>query len=280
MKQKKKIEQSQHVTGKYSSPTFFETLMNVHCDLRLELGLPPLEYWQKTRETPSWVKNIYQKLGRTLFKSILKLRPKGVINWRNYGRIIGIMERHITFLTHDAWQLFDDPAFEKVSDEKWVKFNAGLGEVEARKYYLKTLGRPATDQTPLEELAVMAIERKITDLEKVKQTAFAHIAEQGAKNKNLFLKGMGEGFTIFLNEDGQFAGDDRRADIHMELIAWQHDIEKLQRSVLPKTNQHLITELKKVPEFKNRTPDWFKDVFKDIKLSIGPRGRPPQYSQA
>jgi hypothetical protein len=28
---------------------------------------------------------------------------------------------------------------------------------------------------------------------------------------------------------------------------------------------------------KNKTDDWFNDVFKDISLAIGKKGRPPKY---
>src|ERR1035441_7111511 len=121
--------------------------------------------------------------------------------------------------------------------------------------------------------------------------AFYHLAHQSAKTGKLFLKGMEEGYTAFLNEDGEFTGDDRRgglhielrggqADIHMELLAWQHDIEKMRRMIPAKNNQHLVSELKTNSEFKNKSQDWFKEVFKDIKLSIGPRGRPRKFSRA
>ncbi len=94
----------------------------------------------------------------------------------------------------------------------------------------------------------------------------------------MFLKGMGEGYTAFLNEEGEFSGDDRRADIHLELIAWQHDIEKMRKSVLPKTRNDLFREIKKLPEFKTKTQSWFNDVLKDIKLTGWKKGHPYQFS--
>jgi hypothetical protein len=81
-----------------------------------------------------------------------------------------------------------------------------------------------------------------------------------------------------MNEEGKFSGDDRRADIHMELLIWQYDIEKIRKSVPPKSRSDLFVELKRNPEFSDKKQEWFNEVCKDIKLSIGRRGRPWKFS--
>lgn len=280
MKRKAKNKNTKLGTAKHSQPTVFEIMMNLQCDLRAEAGLTPLPHWTKTRETPTWTKNICRKLSNTILKSVLKLRPKRKVNWRHYGRCVGIAERYKTFLAIDVPQILKKEGLHKISKKQWQRIQPMLGEEEARQYYLKVLERPKNDQTPLPELVEFAHEKQIAYLEKIKEIAFFHLASQSAKTAHVFLKGMSEGYTAFLNEDGQFSGDDRRADIHLELIAWQYDIEKMRRSLPQKNNKHLVTELKKLPEFKNKTPDWFNDVFKSIKLSIGRRGRPVEFSRA
>ena len=282
MKRKAKKNNEQTGVIKHTPPTAFELLMNLQCDLRAEMNLDPLPHWRQTRPTPEWVKNICGSLRRTILKSVLKLRPKSQteINWRNYGRCIGIMERYKTFLNQDVPRILENEGFNEISPEKWEKIQPLLGEETAREYYLKVLKRPADDPAPLTELVELAIQKQSEHLEALKQVAFYHLAHQSAKPGKVFLKGMSEGYTAFLNEDGEFAGDDRRADIHFELLAWQHDIEKMRRIIPQKNNQHLVSELKKLSEFKNKSPNWFKEVFKDIKLSIGPRGRPRKFSRA
>lgn len=254
--------------------------MNLQCELRAEMNLAPLPHWKQTHPTPDWAKNICGKLRRTILKSVLKLRPKtqSEINWRNYGRCIGIIERYKVFLNRDVPRILEKEGLNDLSSEQWERIQPMLGEESAREYYLKILSRPADDPTPLEDLTELAIQKQLANLEALKQLAFFHIAHQSAKAGKLFLKGMSEGYTVFLNEDGEFTGDDRRADIHLELIAWQYDIEKMRRSVPQKQNKHLVRELRKLPEFKNKSDDWFKEVFKGIKLSIGQRGRPPKSS--
>jgi hypothetical protein len=206
------------------------------------------------------------------------LKPKKrKVNWRYYGRMIGIMERYKTFLAKDVPHILKKEGLSRMSKKEWKKIQPRLGLKEARQYYLKILGRPKDDRTPLLKLTVIALEKQLAHLENLKQAAFFHLASQTAKTTNVFLKGMSEGYNAFLNEAGEFSGDDRRADIHLELLAWQHDIEKMRRSVPQKYNKHLVAELKKLPEYKNKTTDWFNDVFKDIKFSVGARGRPPAY---
>lgn len=257
-------------------PTAFEVMMNVQCGLRVELGLEPLPYWKETTETPAWTKNIYHKLRNTILKSVLKLKPNGTVNWRNYGRCIGIMERYKTFLAHDVPKILKDEGFDKISERDWQKIQPQLGEEHAREYCLKLLKLPADDITPLAELADKVLELQLEHLEKQKQIAFWHLANQDAKTGAIFMKGMGEGYTVFLNEEGQFTGDDCRADIHLELIAWQHDIEKMRKLALPGSRKKLFEQLGELPEYHNKGHDWFDDVCKDIQLSLSKPGRPRQ----
>jgi hypothetical protein len=279
MKRKTKTETGN--LGLTSHRTVFDVMMNVQCDLMAEAGLPLPRHLKKTHETPQWTKNICQKLKATILKPVLKLKPmRRKFSWRNYGRMIGIIERYKTFLAKDVPRILKDDGLDKIGKKRWAKIQPLLGEKDARQYYLKILGRPANDKTPFLELAAQIFVGGLIKLEQHKQTAFAHLADQSAKTTAIFLKGMSEGYSAFLNEDGEFSADDRRADIHLELVAWQYEIEKMRKSVPPKTSKHLIGELKKLPEFKTKTDDWFKDVFKDIHLSIGRRGRPPQFSQA
>jgi hypothetical protein len=280
MKRKKKIENDKVRGAKKLQPTCFEMMANLQCEMHRQLRLSPPQYPEKTNESPAWAKNICQNFGKTIFKSIRKLRPNGAVNWRNYGRIIGICDRYLTFFKIDAPRMLKEDGLDKIGKERWKRMEARLGVNLAREHYLKILGPPADHEIPNQILFELVFENQIAHLEKIKQNAFAQVSEQSAKNNALFKRGVGEGYILFLNENAEFSGDDRRAGIHLELLAMQNDIEKMRKSVLPKTNQHLIGELKKLPEFKNRTQDWFKDVFKDIKLSIGRPGRPPKYLQA
>ena len=279
MTQKAKAENKNLGIAIRPQPTVFEQMMDLQCDLRAEAGLKLLPHWKKSHETPEWTKHICRNFRKTILKSVLKLRPNGQLNWRNYGRCIGLMERYKTFLANDVPAMFKADGLDKVGKKKWAKIEPLLGEEQMRQYYLKILERPADDKTPVSELLTIALGRQLENLEKLKQMAFYHLSSQSAKTGAMFMKGMGEGYSIFLNEEGQFSGDDRRADIHMELLAWQFDIEKMRKSVPPVTRKKLYRKIQEIPEFNFKTQDWFDDVCKDIKLSLTRRGRPTQFSR-
>lgn len=248
--------------------------MNVQYGLRAEMGLAPLPCWQQTSEPPTWIKNTYVKLRKTILKSVLKLKPNGTVNWRNYGRCIGIMERYKTFLFDDVPKILKAEGFDKITKKEWKRIQPLLSEDQLRQHCFKILSRSSKAKTSLADLVIMVHEKQLEHLEKHKQIAFQYLTSQDAKTTAMFIKGMGEGYTTFLNDEGQFSGDDRRADIHLELIAWQHDIENMRKSCLPNLRKNLFGELKKLPEFKNKSRDWFDDVCKDIKLPLGKVGRP------
>jgi hypothetical protein len=77
--------------------TVFERVMDLKASLRQAAGLEPMPYWERSKPEPEWGRNISLRLGNTILKSICKLRPNGEINWRNYGRCIGLLERYKTF---------------------------------------------------------------------------------------------------------------------------------------------------------------------------------------
>ena len=223
---------------------------------------------------PDWTKAICVKIRNTILKSVLKLKPKdNKVNWRNYGRSIGCLERYKAFLTNDIPRLWTEKGLDKITDEQWEKSLPLLGLEKMRRYYLKILNRPAADETPLEELVNEALERQLEHHEKIKAIAFFHLASQDAKTNNLFLKGFGEGYTIFLNEVGEFSGDDRRAAVYMELMSCQQEIEKMRRILPAKSRNVLRAELKKSPDYQDRGQKWFNDVCDEIKLSMKGVGR-------
>jgi hypothetical protein len=36
---------------------------------------------------PGWCGNIVKQLGKTILKPVLRLRPNGKVDWRNFGRM-------------------------------------------------------------------------------------------------------------------------------------------------------------------------------------------------
>lgn len=249
--------------------------------MHAEFGIEPLPHWEKSRATPKWTKNIYRNFSKTILKPLLKLKPnRRKVNWRDFGRIIGILARFQTFFRHDIPAILKAEGLDKISDARWARMQPLLGEKMAHAYCLKVLKLPADSIVSDEGLNYISWHKQIVLIERMNWNALSLVSLQDAKVNELFFQGMREGYAAVLNSDGEFSADDRRAGIHFELLGCQSDIEKMRRTVPQKHNKHLIDDLKRLSEFKNRSDDWFNDVFKDIKLSIGKRGRPPAYCQA
>lgn len=264
-------------TRRNAEPTIFARMMDLQCELRNAAGLEPLPGWESNNSTPEWAKNICIRYRQTILKSVLKLKPKGRVIWRNYGRCIGLIERGKVFYKHDVPKILKKDGLHRLSREKQAKFDAISGKEEMREYYLKVLKRPLSDKISLEELLTLAAQPKLEDLDKHRQVALYHVANQDAKTGQMFYKGMSEGYSIFLNEDGEFSGDDRRADVYGELLAFQYEVEKMRRTLPAKTRKDLRNELKKSPTFQDRGQKWFNDVCDEIKLSMKGVGAPHKF---
>ena len=264
-------------TGRNVEPTIFARMMDLQCELRDAAGMQPLPGWEKPGNTPDWAKIICIRYRQTILKSVVKLKPGRRVNWRNYGRCIGLMERYKTFIGKDVPNILKKEGLLKLSKEKQAKLDAALGEKEMRQYYLKLLNRRPTDRTSLAKLVEMALERQLENLERHRQEAFYNLTQQDAKTGKMFFKGMNEGYSIFLNEDGEFSGDDRRADVYGELLAFQYEVEKMRRTLPAKTRKDLRIELKKSPAFQDMGQEWFNDVCDEIKLSMKGVGAPHKF---
>lgn len=264
-------------TGRNVEPTIFARMMDLQCELRDAAGMQPLPGWEKPGNTPDWAKIICIRYRQTILKSVMKLKPGRRVNWRNYGRCIGLMERYKTFIGKDVPNILKKEGLLKLSKEKQAKLDAALGEKEMRQYYLKLLNRRPTDRTSLAKLFEMALKRQLENLERHRQVAFYNLTQQDAKTGKMFFKGMNEGYSIFLNEDGEFSGDDRRNDVYGELLAFQYEVEKMRRTLPAKTRKDLRNELKKSPGFQDRGQEWFNDVCDEIKLSMKGVGAPHKF---
>jgi len=259
-------------------PTLFARMMDINCELRDAMGLEPLPGWQPAQTPSEWVKNICVRYRQTILKAVLKLKPKGKsVNWRNYGRCMGLMERCKTFYQHDVPKILKREGLHRLTKSQQARFDEISGEEEMRRYFLKVLKRPLGDKISLEEILTLLATQQLETLEKHRQVAQFHVAGQDAKTCKLFYTGMNEGYSIFLNEDGEFSGDDRRTGVYGDLLAFQYEVEKMRRSIPMKTRIDLRLELAKSPVFQDRGQDWFNDVCDEIKLSLKPAGAPHKF---
>lgn len=276
-KQKRKAPAAAGRTATAGSavPTVFDQMVVIHSALRNELELSPLELQAQSKaELPAWGRNIIQRLGRTLFKPVLKLRPKnGEVNWRHYGRAIGIVERAKAFWEHDVPRILATE-FASVTHEQWEKIEARLGLDQLRTQCGKALGRRVATDEPLAKLLEEMACRQKAHLDQVRQTALMQVAQQPPKVAALFYKGMAEGYTLFLDELAGFSGDRGRTEVYLSLLGCMLEVEKLRRTQPPTTRARYYDELANVFKLRSGAYDWFNDICDDIKFPLNQLGRP------
>lgn len=257
--------------------TLFQQATDIQIELAESAGLPVDHLPARSgRELPKWSSKILEQFQKTILKPILKLKPNGTVNWRNYGKIIGIIERFKTFLVHDVEQIFIEEGFDKITDEQWERIRPQFGEEEARHHLVRVLERPVADSEPLGDLVAEAIERWFEHFEKSKSNALWHVAQQNAKATALFLKGMTEGYTCFLDENGGYVGDRGRTNMYLDFLAHRLEIEKYRRTMPVKTRRDLQQWIIEKAKIRIQNDDkWFDHFCDEICLSMKGVGRKP-----
>jgi len=257
--------------------TIFEQVTDIQIELRKSLDLPVDHLPQRSgHELPKWCLKILEQFQKTILKPILKLRPKGTVNWRNYGRMMGLIERYKTFITSDLERISKEEGWDRITDEQWERCRPMFGEDKMRQHLIRVLGRPVADDEPLENLVVEALERQFEHLEKLKSDAAWLVAQHDAKSAALFFKGMAEGYKCFLDENGGFAGDRGRTSLYLNFLTYRLEIERYRRTMPVKTRRDLQKWIIEKAKIRIQNNDkWFDHFCDEICLSMKGVGRKP-----
>jgi hypothetical protein len=199
------------------------------------------------------------------------------MDWQNFGKIIGVLSRQKTFLAVDIPRICKEDGLDKITAQRWAKIFPETDEAKLRQRLIKQLKRAVSDDEPLEKLVDEVMAQRIAGLERQRQNAFQQASQQSAKNCGKFLKGIAQGYELFLDDQCGLCGDRGRAQILLELLSVQYEIEKMRRMLpaRPLTDlQSFVGQSFKFHPDAAKAKAWFKDVCDDICLSMKGRGRP------
>ena len=271
-KQKKAAVGANAMTNR-REPTIFAQL-SVLTNLLHQETCPPVTgpACESKAKSPQWCQNIFRQLGKTIFKRVLQLKPMGVVNWRNYGRMIGILERGQRFISQNMERIIEEKLGD-ITKQEWKRIESIMGLDELRACLVKHLNRSVDEHEPLEKLAAEWDLRMIEGFGKHREVAFSHLARQSTKNSSLFFKGMAEGFELFIDERGDFCGDRGRTTIYLCLLPYMQEVEEMRRTLPQTTRKRFYDELAKVQGLPTQAYDWFNDVCDDIKFPLNKLGR-------
>jgi hypothetical protein len=160
-----------------------------------------------------------------------------------------------------------------MADEQLENIESRLGLDKIRARLIQFLNRPVTDDEPLEKLCDEARAKVFENLDRHKEIAFRHVAQQRPKIASLFFKGVAEGYELFVDERADFCGDRGRTDVYLNLLSCFIEVEKLRRTLPPTTRSEYYDRLTKVFKLPPKAYDWFNDVCDDIKFPLNDLGR-------
>jgi len=254
-------------------PTICDQLLVLGAALNKEMDITSAKEPPEPKfEMPQWCWNIIKQLGKTILRPITKLRPTVNVDWRNYGRMVTVMERFKAFYEYDLPRILEEE-FGDMTAEQWERIEPQFGLDKIRAKMVKLLDRPVADDEPFEKLADEVWCRILGNLERQRQTALYHVAQQSPKVAAHFYKGMGEGYGLLIDERANFCGDRGRTNIHFSLLACMMEVEKIRRTLPPTTRSQFYDELGKVFKLSPKAYDWFNDVCDDIKFPLNNLGR-------
>lgn len=238
-----RVQKTENQTNRMTDEAFAIRISAIHKGLYDACGMleaAPAEV-KGAPDLPAWAQNICLQLRLTILKRLVDLKPRAQeVNWRNIGRMVGILQRQFTYL------------------ENWKKDGCLV----------------------LESVAVPSQHEQLNSLRETVKTSLDNALVQSAVIQNEFLTGMHEGYEIFLDTQGQFTGDRGRNRLYFVLLANWIEIEGMRHAQPPATCIQLYKHLApRLGDSACSQFAWFKVFCKEIGLKMKNQGRPRKSGQ-
>jgi hypothetical protein len=225
---------------------------------------------------PIWCHNIADIFVKTILKNLVNLDLKGQFDPRKLGRLFGMLLRVGVFVGKEVEPILKREGFFDLSKTQQKKLKEFAGIEHLFPVASQKFKRPIKNENQLISQSAKYAEIQGEDLVKKAGTIFKHLWNQPVEVQHNFLCGIPEGFSMFLDNEGQFTGDRGRTNLYMELLARWNEIAAMQKSDPPKSrrdlHQWLMNEAK-IPISNNE--DWFDHLCDEIGLVMKSVGRKP-----
>lgn len=223
---------------------------------------------------PPWCHNIADQFAKTVFKSMIGLDPKGQFDARNYGRMIGLILRAAVFVFKEVEPLLRKEGLWELSNSEQTKLKEVSGLELLFAVASKNWKVPIRNENQLLHQTERHVEKRALDLMEGLKTVLVHVWGQSIEEQHQFLCGIPEGFTTFLDGEGQFTGDRGRTKLYTALLALWPEIVEMQKAEPPKSRRDLqrwLVDEKKVLMVDD--DDWFDHLCDEIGLVMKGVGR-------
>jgi hypothetical protein len=113
MKKKKNQKSLKPQSNESGRPTLLEFLAGFYSEAKKQFGIKlEIDPALPVSPLPEWAKKTVKQLGKTVFKPVLKLRSSKKSTCQDYGKLIGVLDRGITFYRKDAWKIIEDEGLD------------------------------------------------------------------------------------------------------------------------------------------------------------------------
>jgi hypothetical protein len=228
-----------------------------------------------SKAMPEWCHNIADKLVLTVLKGVLDMDPQGKFEARNYGRMVGVLLRGVTYFVKEVPAELKREGLLDLSPEKKQKLQTMLDIPAILAFASNKLARPIANEDELMQAGSAELERRADVQVEFLLTVGRYLLNRPVAEQHEFLCGIPEGFILFLNKDGGYTGQRRRTELYLMLMMLWPEITEMQKSDPPKTCKFLLDWLEK-GEAKQLVGDekQFYGLCGEIGLVMAPPGHP------
>jgi hypothetical protein len=223
---------------------------------------------------PPWVTCVCGKLANTIFKSSGSLKVGKELDFYLIGKLIGLLLRMAYAVLVEMPREIDGLKLGDLPKEKQDRVKEALDLTPVRSDLLKAAKAIPDTTKSNEELLGDAAGLMAGDLaEKVMTLVYAAL-KQPPDLTIQFLRGLPDGYTMFLLENGEFSGDRGRTRDYFALLAFWPEIEAM-RSGDGITRAQLYPKLREMDEtILENEPDRFETICEEIGLALKKPGAP------
>jgi len=224
---------------------------------------------------PEWCHKIADKLVLTIFKGYVGLAPQGNIDAGNYGRMVGFFLRAITHFCREVPAELKREGLSDLEPEKEKELESMI-DIPALVAFASTkLQRPISNGDELIKAGGEELGRRVVGQAEFLLTFGRYLLNRPVAEQHEFLRGIPDGFILFLNNDGRFTGQRQRTDLYLWLLIYWPEISEMQKGEPPKTCKFLLDWLeKRVEEKLVGDAKQFYGLCGEIGLVMGPPGHP------
>lgn len=235
---------------------------------------PPLLPVIESPALPPWVTSVCGMLAKTIFKTTGTLKVGKELDFHLFGKLVGVLLRMGYAVLVEMPREVEALKLDDLPKEKQDRIEKALDLSPVRPNLLNAAQVPPDTTKSNDELLgdVFGLKAELLG-EKVVSLVMTSLSQPPHLTIQ-FLRGLPEGYTMFLMENGEFAGDRGRTKDYMALLAFWPEIEALRADGGISRERLYKTLCRWDDTLLQNNPDRFEHLCEEIGLTLKKPGPP------